>query len=98
FLLHCGIFLPLIWYVFTMTLLAAGKPIISVPWNLFIFRFFIACTVVSISFLYRTTEAQEPLLFPFLIHNLFLLGARNTLLVFRYVGVWWIGFSLFFLY
>jgi len=92
-----GIFLPLAWYVITMLLIGFGKFSFPVEWNRFIFRFFIACSVVSISFLYRMGRDTESPSFPFPIHNLFLLGAKNTLLVFRYVGIWWILACLYFL-
>jgi hypothetical protein len=93
-----GIFVPLAWYVITMLLVGFGKFDFPVEWNRFIFQFFVAITVVSISFLYRSgNETQQPS-FPFPIHNLFLLGARNTLQVFRYVGLWWIAASLWFLW
>lgn len=93
-----GIFLPLAWYVITMILIGMGKFDFPKEWNRFIFQFFIAITVVSISFLYRTGKLVEQPSFPFPIHNLFLLGAKNTLLVFRLVGFWWIFASLYFLW
>jgi hypothetical protein len=96
-LLRAGIFLPLAWYVISMLLLGLGRLSFPIEWDRFIFQFFIACTVVSISFLYKTgTESENPT-FGFPIHNLFLLGIKNTLLVFRYVGIWWLAASLYFL-
>jgi hypothetical protein len=97
-LFRAGIFLPLAWYVVSMLLVAAGWFSFSLNWNRFIFQFCIACSVVSISFLYRSGEEVEEPSFPFPIHNLFLLGIRNTLLIFRVVGIWWIAVSLAFLY
>lgn len=96
-LIAAGIFLPLCWYVITM--LGNGFSLLSFPpdWDRFLFQFFIAITVASISFLYRTGSATESPIFSFPIHNLFLLGIKNTLLVFRYVGIWWITVSLIFL-
>jgi hypothetical protein len=97
-LLRLGIFLPLIWYIVTMVL--NDRSILSFPndWNRFIFQFFIAATVVLISFAYKTgIETADPV-FPFPIHNLSLIGAKNTLLVFRYVGFWWLAISLYFLW
>jgi len=92
-----GIFLPLIWYVVTMLLVSFGMFTFPVEWNRFIFQFVISCTVVTISFAYRRSMPAENIGFPFPLHNLFLLGAKNILLVFRYVGIWWIFTSLFFL-
>ena len=96
-LIRLGIFLPLVWYLVTMILNHLGIWAFPDEWNRFIFRFFIALTVVMISCAYRTgTEAANPA-FPFPIHNLSLIGAKNTLLVFRYVGIWWLGLGLYFL-
>jgi hypothetical protein len=97
-MLKIGIFIPLIWYVVTMLLISFGMFSFPTNWNQFIFRFFIACTVVSISFLYKNGKPTDSLRFPFPIHNLFLLGIRNTLIVFRLVGIWWIAAGLYFLY
>jgi hypothetical protein len=97
-ILKFGIFVPLIWYVVTMLLISYGMFSFPTNWNQFIFRFFIAWTVVSISFLYRNGKQADHLQFPFPIHNLFLLGIKNTLTVFRLVGIWWIAAGLYFLY
>ena len=96
-ILRVGIFIPLAWYVITMTLTALNLIHFPEDWNHFIFQFFIAITVVSISFLYRIGKETDTLTFPFPIHNLFLLGIQNTLIVFRIVGIWWIAVSLIFL-
>jgi hypothetical protein len=96
-LLRAGIFLPLGWYVVTMILDAFNVYHFPRDWNQFIFQFFIACTVVGISFLYRIGKETDTPAFPFPIHNLFLLGIQNTLQVFRFVGIWWIVASLIFL-
>lgn len=97
-LFRAGIFLPLVWYLISMILI--GLHLFSFPleWNRFVFRFFIACTVVAISFLYKSGRETETPSFRFPIHNLFLLGIRNILQIFRYVGIWWIASSLYFLY
>lgn len=97
-LLRAGIFIPLGWYVITMTLAALNLIHFPEDWNHFIFQFFIAITVVSISFLYRIGKETDTPTFPFPIHNLFLLGIQNTLIVFRLVGIWWIVVSLIFLF
>lgn len=97
-LLRAGIFIPLGWYVITMILTALNVIHFPEAWNHFVFQFFIAVTVVSISFLYRTGRETDTPSFPFPIHNLFLLGIQNTLIVFRLVGIWWIVVSLLFLF
>lgn len=97
-LFRLGIFLPLTFYLLTMILTGFHRISFPIEWDRFIFRFFIACTVVTVSFFYRTGRETEDASFRFPIHNLFLLGIRNTLQVFRYVGIWWIGISLYFLY
>jgi hypothetical protein len=97
-LLRAGIFVPLAWYVITMIFTALNLIHFPENWNHFIFQFIIAVTVVSISFLYRAGRETETLSFPFPIHNLFLLGIQNTLIVFRLVGLWWIIVSLIFLF
>ena len=96
--LRLGIFLPLLWYIVTMVLNDLGIWSFPNEWNRFIFQFFIATSVVLISFAYRTgMETSDPV-FPFPIHNLSLIGAKNTLLVFRYVGIWWLAVSIYFLW
>ena len=97
-ILRIGIFIPLAWYVLTMILDAIKVFHFPREWNQFIFQFFIACTVVSISFLWRIGKETDSPNFPFPIHNLFLLGIQNTLHVFRLVGIWWIIASLIFLF
>jgi hypothetical protein len=96
-ILKSGIFIPLAWYVITMILSALNVIHFPEDWNHFIFQFFIAVTVVTISFLYRIGKQTDALTFPFPIHNLFLLGIQNTLIVFRLVGFWWIVVSVIFL-
>ncbi len=96
-LLQAGIFLPLAFYVITMLLNGAGRLSFPVDWDRFLFQFFIACSVVSLSFLHPAGKEVERPWFPFPIHNLFLIGIRNTLLVFRYVGIWWLAAGLLFL-
>jgi hypothetical protein len=97
-LFRVGIFLPLLWYAVTMVL--NDRSIWSFPndWNRFIFQFFIAANVVLISFAYKTGMETSNPAFPFPIHNLFLIGAKNTLIVFRYVGIWWLAASLYFVW
>jgi len=96
--LRIGIFITLLWYVITMILNDFGIMQFPVEWNRFLFQFVIALTVVTISFAYTSGHRMDQPVFPFPIHNLFLIGARNTLLVFRYVGFWWLAASFYFLW
>jgi hypothetical protein len=97
-LLRIGIFVTLLWYVVTMILNDLRIFQFSVEWNRFLFQFVIALTVVTVSFAYTSGHKHGQHIFPFPIHNLFLLGAKNTLLVFRYVGFWWLAASFYFLW
>lgn len=96
--LQIGIFLPLSWYVVTMLLNHYGIFHFPPDWSRFIFQFFVAVSVVTVSIAYRFGQETAHAVFPFPIHNLFLLSAKNTLLVFRYVGIWWLIISIYFLF
>jgi len=88
-----GIFVPLA-VLFVGTLLRAlGISSLAHNLNALQFRLVVAATVVFASLAYRTAPpAREPRsAFP--VHNLFLLGIRNTLWVFRLVGAWWLASS-----
>jgi hypothetical protein len=86
-----GIFVPLLVLLVASLALAAGHPVLPQSWNAWQFKTIVAFTVVVTSFAYRAVRhASEPLRSPFPLHNLFLLGIRNTLWVFRLVGAWWL--------
>jgi len=95
-----GIFLPLGWLLVASLAGAAGHPLLPHDLNALAFRVVVAATVVSaavIPFLPGRAAATRPartdtapLSCPFPLHNLFLLGVRNTLWVFRLVGAWWL--------
>jgi hypothetical protein len=86
-----GIFVPLVVLLLSSLFLAAGRPLLPQTWNVWQFRTIVAFTVVVVSMAYRTVpRADEQLRSPFPLHNLFLLGIRNTLWVFRLVGAWWL--------
>jgi hypothetical protein len=86
-----GIFVPLLVLLVASLALAAGRPLFPQAWNTWQFKMIVAFTVVLVSIAYRTIpEPVEPLRSPFPLHNLFLLGIRNTLWVFRLVGAWWL--------
>lgn len=55
------------------------------------FRVIVAVTVVMVSVAYRAVRVPDAALVSvFPLHNLLLLGIRNTLWVFRIVGAWWL--------
>ena len=100
-LIGLGIFLPLAWLVITSLAAAAGWPLLPHATNALVFRVVVAATVVTASIapfappppfgLRRGKPAPAPpLRCPFPLHNLFLLGIRNVLWVFRVVGAWWL--------
>ena len=93
-----GIFVPLAVLLGGSLALAAGFPLLAPEWNAWQFRMIVAFTVVCASLAYRAvTVPAGKLACPFPLHNLFLLGIRNTLWVFRVVGAWWLvggGISL----
>jgi len=90
-----GIFAPLALLLIATAALALGHPFLAPAWNRLQFRTIVALTVVSVSLAYRTiARPQAPLVSPFPLHNLFLLGIRATLWVFRIVGALWLTLTL----
>jgi hypothetical protein len=88
-----GIFVPLAWLVVASLAAAAGRPLLPHATNALVFRVVVAATVVSASsapFVFAFSAPEAPLRCPFPLHNLFLLGVRNVLWVFRIVGAWWL--------
>jgi hypothetical protein len=59
-----------------------------------IFKLLISITVVAVSFIYRLGSTTVPVQSVFPSHNLFLLGIRWTLWIFRLVGFWWLVVEL----
>jgi len=91
-----GIFPPLALLILGTAALALGHPFIAHAWNRFQFRTIVALTVVGVSLAYRSVPTPAaPLRSPFPLHNLFLLGIRATLWVFRIVGASWLALGLF---
>ncbi len=87
-----GIFVPLLVLLVGTLAFAAGHPFVPPTWNTWQFKTIVAFTVVVTSLAYRAVGLPvESLRSPFPVHNLFLLGIRNTLWVFRLVGAWWIA-------
>jgi hypothetical protein len=92
-LIGLGIFVPLAWLVVASLAAAAGWPLLPHATNALVFRGVVAATVVSASiapFALAFPAPALPLRCPFPLHNLFLLGIRNVLWVFRIVGAWWL--------
>ncbi|MCB9882481.1 MAG: hypothetical protein H6834_11885 [Planctomycetes bacterium] len=95
-LLRIGILLPLLFFlVSTFVTEVAGTPWFGDQraWSLAIFQGTIAVTVITTAIAYRFVppgDPGEPLAFPLPVHNLALLGVRNTMVVFALVGSWWI--------
>jgi hypothetical protein len=85
-----GIFAPLMLLLAGTLLRALGVASLAHGANALQFRVFVAATVVFVSFAYRASAPAEHPRSPFPVHNLFLLGIRNTLWVFRIVGGWWL--------
>ncbi len=88
-----GIFVPLAWLVLASLTAAAGRSLLPRATNALVFRVVVAATVVSASiapFAFSPSAPEPPLRSPFPLHNLFLLGVRNVLWVFRIVGAWWL--------
>jgi hypothetical protein len=88
-----GIFLPLAWLVVASLAAAAGWPLLPHATNALAFRVVVAATVVAASiapFAFAFAAPAPPLRCPFPLHNLFLLGIRNVLWVFRIIGAWWL--------
>lgn len=89
-----GIFIPLFTYILLMLI----SPMLPdwVPSALkHLFRGGIGLTCLVISFAWRALPpVQEEMKFPFPLHNLALLGIRNTLWIFRTVGAVWVAMTL----
>ena len=87
-----GIFAPLGLLLLGSAALALGRPFISHDALAAQFRIVVAATVAGASVAYRLAPPPAgDLRCPFPLHNLFLLGIRNTLWVFRIVGAWWLA-------
>jgi hypothetical protein len=85
-----GVFAPLALLLTGTLLRAAGATVLPHEANALQFRVIVASTVVLVSFLFRTAPPAAHARSAFPAHNLFLLGIRNTLWVFRIVGGWWL--------
>ncbi len=89
--LAIGIFVPLVLLVAATIARAAGHPFLSHEWAAWQFRVVVAATVVGASIGYRAVSVPDSApVSPFPLHNLLLLGIRQTLWVFRIVGAWWL--------
>lgn len=87
--LRLGIFVPLLFLLTALAASAMGQPApvsLATAW----FKLVVGVTVNVAALGYFASREQLPLNVPFPLHNLFLLGVRNLLWVFRLVGLWWI--------
>jgi hypothetical protein len=85
-----GIFAPLALLLGGSAVRAAGLNTVPQAVNALQFRVVVATTVVLVSVLFHTAPPSPDSRSAFPAHNLFLLGVRNTLWVFRIVGAWWL--------
>ena len=86
-----GIAVPLAVLVVTAFARSLDRPVISHGAAALQFRLVVALVVVVASIAYRSVDAPDAeLASPFPLHNLLLLGIRQTLWVFRLVGAWWL--------
>jgi len=85
-----GIFVPLAVLIGGTLLRVLGFGLLPHDANALQFRVIVASTVVFVSLTYRRSPPAPTPRSAFPVHNLFLLGIRNTLWVFRIVGAWWL--------
>lgn len=85
-----GIFVPLGVLLLATLLRAMGLALLPHELAAVQFRVAVAATVVTASLAYRSAAPSREPRSVFPVHNLYLLGIRNTLWVFRVVGAWWL--------
>lgn len=88
--IRLGIFVPLAILLGGTLLSALGFRSLPHWLNALQFRVIVAATVVLVSLVYRAAPPSPNPQSAFPVHNLALLGIRNTLWVFRIVGAWWL--------
>jgi hypothetical protein len=88
--IRTGIFVPLTVLIGGTLLRVLGFGFPTHRLNALQFRVIVAATVVFVSLAYRRSPPAPEPRSAFPVHNLFLLGIRNTLWVFRIVGTWWL--------
>jgi hypothetical protein len=87
--LRVGIFVPLLLLLAALLAASLGHERWLVP-AVGLFQLAVGLTVNLLAFGYRAAQPVPAAAVPFPAHNLFLLGLRNLLWVFRLVGIWWI--------
>lgn len=91
-LVFVGIFVPLLILIVGTLLVAGGIQAFSAEAVTMQFKTTVAFTVLAVSLAYRSVrKPAESIRCPVPVHNLFMLGIRNTLWVFRVVGAWWLA-------
>lgn len=88
-LIKWGILAMIIIYLASVLLWYFGVTLIGIKESKNLFKGVIAVIVLFVSFFYRGSKGDK-LYFPLPIHNLFLLGIKNTLWVLRIVGGIWL--------
>jgi hypothetical protein len=88
--IRLGIFVPLAILLGGTLIGALGFRSLPHLLNALQFRVIVASTVVLVSLAYRSAPPSPNPRSAFPVHNLALLGIRNTLWVFRLVGGWWL--------
>ncbi len=88
--IRLGIFVPLAMLLGGTLLSTLGSRSLPHGLNALQFRVIVAATVVLVSLVYRAAPPSPNPRSAFPVHNLALLGIRNTLWVFRIVGAWWL--------
>ena len=85
------IFVPIAVYLANAAVRIAGGSSIPIEVARWLFKVPIAIAVGGLSVAYPLGRGMtRPPAIDFPVHNLFLLGVRNTLWVFRLVGLWWL--------
>jgi hypothetical protein len=87
--LRVGIFVPLLLLLLALGAAALGHRRGLEPAVAF-FQLLVGLTVSVAAWGYRWAAPAAPARVPFPAHNLFLLGLRNLLWIFRLVGAWWV--------
>jgi hypothetical protein len=89
FVIRWFILLVVFIYIIDVMLYYFGIRFIGLSMSKDIFKAAIAMIVLPVSLFYRNSNSRD-LSFPLPVHNLFLLGVKNTLWVLRIIGAIWL--------
>ena len=87
--LRLGIFLPLLALLGALAMTAAGQ-VVALDQVTAGFRLVVGLSVNLAAWGYLAMAPSREVAVPFPVHNFFLLGVRNLLWIFRWLGLWWI--------